>query len=64
VELRFGITESLFGHEEAKMMYGGIDLHSNNSVVRDHRRDDRVVAQKRLPNDITKITGFLNYELR
>ena len=41
------------------MMYGGIDLHSNNSVVAIIDDADRVVAQKRLPNDITKITGFL-----
>jgi transposase len=41
------------------MMYGGIDLHSNNSVVAIIDDVDRVVAQKRLPNDITKIVGFL-----
>ena len=41
------------------MMYGGIDLHSNNSVVAVIDDGDRVVAQKRLPNDITKIVGFL-----
>jgi transposase len=41
------------------MMYGGIDLHSNNSVVAVIDETDRVVAQKRLPNDITAITGFL-----
>jgi transposase len=41
------------------MMYSGIDLHSNNSVVAIIDETDRVVAQKRLPNDITKITGFL-----
>jgi transposase len=41
------------------MMYSGIDLHSNNSVVAIIDDADRVVAQKRLPNDITKITGFL-----
>ena len=40
-------------------MYSGIDLHSNNSVVAVIDDGDRVVAQKRLPNDITKITGFL-----
>src|SRR4051794_24338714 len=48
-----------FDHEEAKMMYSGIDLHSNNSVVAVIDDGDRVVAQKRLPNDIGKITGFL-----
>src|SRR5258707_1309822 len=41
------------------MMYSGIDLHSNNSVVAVIDDGDRVVAQKRLPNDIGKITGFL-----
>jgi transposase len=44
---------------EAKMMYSGIDLHSNNSVVVVIDEHDHVVAQKRLPNDLTKITGFL-----
>jgi transposase len=41
------------------MMYSGIDLHSNNSVVAIIDDADRVVAQKRLPNDIAKIVGFL-----
>src|SRR5207237_6502700 len=41
------------------MMYCGIDLHSNNSVVAIIDDADRVVAQKRLPNDVTKIVGFL-----
>lgn len=41
------------------MMYSGIDLHSNNSVVAVIDDGDRVVAQKRLPNDIAEITGFL-----
>lgn len=40
-------------------MYSGIDLHSNNSVVAVIDDGDRVVAQKRLPNDIGRITGFL-----
>jgi transposase len=48
-----------FDHKEAKMMYSGIDLHSNNSVVAIIDDADRVVAQKRLPNDITQIVGFL-----
>src|SRR5208282_570284 len=42
------------------MMYSGIDLHSNNSVVAVIDDADRVVAQKRLPNEITKIVGFLS----
>lgn len=41
------------------MMYSGIDLHSNNSVVAIIDDADRVVAQKRLANDISKIVGFL-----
>ena len=41
------------------MMYGGIDLHSNNSVVAVIDDTDRIVAQKRLPNDAAKIVGFL-----
>ena len=41
------------------MMYSGIDLHSNNSVVAVIDEGDHVVAQKRLPNDLTKIIGFL-----
>ena len=41
------------------MMYSGIDLHSNNSVIAIIDDGDRVVAQKRLPNDVTMIVGFL-----
>jgi transposase len=41
------------------MMYSGIDLHSNNSVVAIIDDAGRVVAQKRLPNEITKIVSFL-----
>src|SRR4030088_3159559 len=41
------------------MIYCGIDLHSNNSVIAIIDDTDRVVTQKRLPNDITKIVGFL-----
>jgi transposase len=44
---------------EAMMMYGGIDLHSNNSVVAMIDENDHVVGQKRLPNDLIKIVGFL-----
>ena len=54
-----GLTRITFDHMEAKMMYSGIDLHSNNSVVAVIDEGDHVVAQKRLPNDLTKITGFL-----
>lgn len=41
------------------MNYGGIDLHSNNSVVTVIDGGDRVMAEKRLPNDLTKIRAFL-----
>jgi transposase len=41
------------------MMYGGIDLHSNNSVIAVIDDADHVVAQKRLPNEISKIVSFL-----
>jgi transposase len=41
------------------MKYSGIDLHSNNSVVTVIDETDKVVAEKRLPNDLTKILAFL-----
>jgi transposase len=41
------------------MKYSGIDLHSNNSVVSVIDEEDRIVAQKRLPNDLAKILGLL-----
>ncbi|TRZ55180.1 MAG: IS110 family transposase [Rhodocyclaceae bacterium] len=41
------------------MKYCGIDLHSNNSVVTVLDEEDRVVAEKRLPNDLVKILGLL-----
>jgi len=41
------------------MKYSGIDLHSNNCVVTVTDETDRVVAEKRLPNDLGKIIGFL-----
>jgi transposase len=41
------------------MNYSGIDLHSNNSVVSVTDDEDRVVAEKRLPNDLEKILAFL-----
>lgn len=39
------------------MKYSGIDLHSNNSVVTVLDEEDRIVAEKRLPNDLAKILG-------
>src|ERR1700756_2098026 len=41
------------------MNYSGIDLHSNNSVVSVIDETDRVVAEKRLPNDLERILAFL-----
>jgi len=41
------------------MKYSGIDLHSNNSVVTVTDEEDRVVAEKRLPNDLAKILALL-----
>jgi transposase len=41
------------------MKYSGIDLHSNNSVVTITDEEDRVMAEKRLPNDLYKILDFL-----
>ena len=37
------------------MKYCGIDLHSNNSVVLVSDGEDRIVYQKRLPNDLCYI---------
>ena len=41
------------------MKYTGIDLHSNNSVVTVIDETDKVVAQKRLPNDLAMILNYL-----
>jgi transposase len=41
------------------MKYSAIDLHSNNSLVTVTDEEDRVVVEKRLPNDLAKILGFL-----
>ena len=41
------------------MNYSGIDLHSNNSVVTVIDDEDRVMAEKRLPNDLAKTLAFL-----
>lgn len=41
------------------MKYSGIDLHSNNSVVTVIDEEDRVMAEKRLPNDRVRILDFL-----
>ena len=36
-------------------LYGGIDLHANNSVVVLLNAQDQVISQKRLPNDLPTI---------
>jgi hypothetical protein len=36
-------------------LYGGIDLHANNSVVVLINEQDQVFYQKRLPNDLATI---------
>jgi hypothetical protein len=36
-------------------LYGGIDLHANNSVVVLINEQDEVLYQKRLPNDLSTI---------
>ena len=41
------------------MKYCGIDLHSNNSVVVISDEEDRVMCQRRLPNDLTQIVAAL-----
>lgn len=41
------------------MKYSGIDLHSNNSVVTVIDETDKIIAEKRLPNDLAKILVFL-----
>ena len=33
-------------------LYGGIDLHANNSVIVLLNEQDEVIYQKRLPNDL------------
>ena len=41
-------------------LYGGIDLHSNNSVINLLDERDRVVYDKRLPNDLSMILSELS----
>lgn len=41
------------------MKYSGIDLHSDNCVVVVSDEEDRVVFQKRLPNDLQRIVAAL-----
>jgi hypothetical protein len=48
-----------FDPKEAEMKYCGIDLHSNNSVVMVSDEKDRIVLQKRLPNELGQIQAAL-----
>ena len=38
-------------------LYGGIDLHANNSVIVLLNEQDEVLYQKRLANDLPTILG-------
>jgi transposase len=48
-----------FDPKEAEMKFCGIDLHSNNSVVIVSDEEDRIVFNKRLPNDLGQIRAVL-----
>jgi transposase len=50
---------SRFYLTEADMKFCGIDLHSNNSVVVVSNAEDRIVLQRRLPNDLDAILAAL-----
>jgi transposase len=50
------MTPDGIAYEETEMpLYGGIDLHANNSVVVLLNERDEVIYQKRLPNNLTTI---------
>ena len=40
-------------------LYGGIDLHANNSVIVLLNEQDKVIYRKRLANDLPAILGPL-----
>jgi transposase len=42
-----------------EQLYGGIDLHANNSVIALLQENDKVVFEKRLPNDLNTILSHL-----
>jgi len=48
-----------FDPKETDMKHCGIDLHSNNSVVIVSDEEDRIVFNKRLPNDLGQIRAAL-----
>jgi hypothetical protein len=41
------------------MKFSGLDLHSNNSVVVVSDAEDRIVLQRRLPNELSAILAAL-----
>lgn len=41
-------------------LYAGIDLHSNNSFLVICQADDKVIYQRRLPNDINRVVDELS----
>ena len=41
-------------------LYSAIDLHSNNNVLVILNEADRVVYERRLPNDLTKVLAALS----
>ncbi len=40
-------------------LYGGMDLHTNNSVIALLDAHGQVVDEKRLPNDLNTILAYL-----
>src|ERR1700681_5021426 len=48
-----------FDPKETDVKYCGIDRHSNNSVVRVSDEEERIVFNKRLPNDLGQIRAAL-----
>lgn len=42
-----------------RKLYGAIDLHSNNNVTVLTDEHDRVVFEKRMPNDLVTVLGYL-----
>jgi transposase len=45
--------------EPAMKLYGGVDLHSNNSVIVLSDENDKVIYRPRLPNDIELVLAEL-----
>jgi transposase len=48
-----------FNQRETEMKYTGIDLHSNNCLVSVTDEEDRVIAERRVPNELPKILDLL-----